>query len=182
MKPTLLLDLDDTLVKNDIDEFLPQYLRSFSTFVADKLDPNLFVRSLLAGTQAMVENRQPDCTLREVFKSVFYPLTRVDPATFQVVSDEFYDEIFPRLRSLTEPIPQAAELVSRAFDAGTIWRSQRTRSSPAVPSTIGSPGQISPLSNSSLTWSHPTKPSILPNRIRRFLLRHWEGWVGRMVP
>ena len=74
MDLTLLLDLDNTLLKNDIDLFLPQYLQAFSRQVAGQVDADQFLRSLLAGTQAMVKNRRPDRTLREAFETVFFPL------------------------------------------------------------------------------------------------------------
>ena len=118
LSTTLLLDLDDTLVKNNINQFLPRYLQAYSNAVADLIDPELFIRSLLAGTRAMAENRLPDCTLKEVFDSVFYPLTGVDPALFQAEADRFYDQVFPSLRNLTGPIPQAVEAVREARNRG----------------------------------------------------------------
>jgi len=111
----LLLDLDDTLLKNNIDVFLPEYLDAFSRFVGDRIDPHKFIKSLMAGTQAMVQNRQPDCTLKEVFDLVFFPLVGAKPDEFQAIADRFYREIFPGLRSLTQPIPQAQELVNQAI-------------------------------------------------------------------
>ncbi len=113
---SLLLDLDNTLLKNDISTFLPNYLKAFSEFAADFIPPDLFVRSLMAGTEAMINNRKPDCTLKEVFKSVFFPLTSTDPQSFQEVADQFYREVFPTLRRYTEPIPAAQDLVRQAID------------------------------------------------------------------
>jgi HAD superfamily hydrolase (TIGR01549 family) len=111
----LLLDLDDTLLKNNIDEFLPDYLDAFSRFVGERIDPQKFVTSLMAGTQAMLQNRQPDCTLKEAFDAVFFPLVGAKPDEFQAIADRFYQEVFPGLRSLTQPIPQAQELVKEAI-------------------------------------------------------------------
>lgn len=115
MNALLLLDLDDTLLRNNIDAFLPEYLNAFSSFVSDKIDQQTFVKSLMAGTQAMVRNRQPDCTLKEVFDSVFFPLTGAEPQDFQSIADLFYRDVFPSLRKLTEPIPQAQTLVDEAI-------------------------------------------------------------------
>ena len=55
MSLTLLLDLDNTLLKNDIEAFLPQYLGAFARQVAEQIDPDRFIQALHAGTQAMVE-------------------------------------------------------------------------------------------------------------------------------
>ncbi len=118
MSLTLLLDLDDTLLVNDIEAFLPNYLGAFSRQVAAYLDPDLFVRALLAGTREMVRNRRPDCTLQEVFEAVFYSLVNVERAEFQAVAERFYAEVFPTLQSLTSVRPQAVQLVEQAIERG----------------------------------------------------------------
>jgi len=118
MNLSLLIDLDDTLLKNDIDSFLPPYLDSFSKRVSPYIDPNKFVRTLLAGTQEMVKNRCPDRTLREVFEATFFSLLDVDKDRFQELADSFYSEAFPTLRYLTQPIPEAAQLVEESMRRG----------------------------------------------------------------
>lgn len=118
MKPTLLLDLDDTLLVNDIEAFIPVYLQRFSQEVAAVMNPELFVKALWAGTRAMMANRQPDCTLREVFESVFYPMVGSIQGTFQPIADRFYAEVFPTLREFTRFRPEAVELVEQARQAG----------------------------------------------------------------
>ncbi len=82
MSLTLLFDLDNTLLKNDVDTFLSHYLKAFARHVAGHVDPQLFVQALLAGTQAMGQNRRPDCTLREAFEAVFFPMLGVEPGDF----------------------------------------------------------------------------------------------------
>jgi FMN phosphatase YigB (HAD superfamily) len=115
---TLLLDLDDTLLQNDIDSFLPHYLEAFSKEVAAYVEPNRFVQTLLAGTQKMVKNQQPDCTLKEVFDASFFPALGVNPVKFQSLADDFYSRIFPKLRGLTNSRPEAIELVEIARERG----------------------------------------------------------------
>jgi HAD superfamily hydrolase (TIGR01549 family) len=115
---TLLLDLDNTLLENNIESFLPHYLGIFSKHVAPYIDPNCFVDNLLLGTRAMVKNRRPDRTLQEVFEEVFYTATRMDRIQFTGLADQFYAEIFPTLRSLTRPRPEAVQLVEQALARG----------------------------------------------------------------
>ncbi len=115
---TLLLDLDDTLLINKNEEFLPKYLERFSNEVAGIIKPDLFIRGLMAGTEAMVKNRQPDRTLQETFYSVFYPLIGVQPGKFNSIADNFYQNEFPKLSYLTEPIPAAENLVDQALQQG----------------------------------------------------------------
>ena len=60
MSRILLVDLDDTLLNNDIDAFLPHYLKAFGAYVAEQVDPKKFTQTLLAATSMMVKNRQND--------------------------------------------------------------------------------------------------------------------------
>ncbi len=118
MTLTLLLDLDDTLLLNNMDEFLPQYLATFSRHVAEFIPPEIFVQTLLTGTQAMVANRNPDCTLQEVFDQAFFSRLNVDEEKFRQLADQFYDEIFPSLQGLTSPAQGAERFVHQAVEKG----------------------------------------------------------------
>jgi FMN phosphatase YigB (HAD superfamily) len=115
---TLLLDLDDTLLSNQIDTFVPHYLQAFSQEVAGFINPELFLKALWAGTQAMADNRRPDRTLQATFEAAFFPLLGVERAAFQPLADRFYEQVFPTLRRLTQPKPGATDLVNAAFQRG----------------------------------------------------------------
>jgi FMN phosphatase YigB (HAD superfamily) len=115
---TLLIDLDDTLLQNDIHTFLPHYLKAFGKEVAPYVDPGRFVQKLMAGTQAMSQNRQPDCTLREVFEAVFFPGLGVDVEQFREIAEQFYAQVFPTLRHLTRPLASAVPLIEQAQARG----------------------------------------------------------------
>lgn len=118
MTLTLLLDLDDTLISNAIDSFLPVYVNKLAAFMADMIPPEDFISALLAGTRQMVHNQNPDCTLEQVFDAVFYPALGV---TKQDLSDkiaQFYIEVFPTLQELTRLRPEAVQVVREAFKRG----------------------------------------------------------------
>src|SRR4030042_7199288 len=95
---TLLLDLDDTLVENNIETFLPEYLQAFSQFIEPHINPQVFVEALLAGTRKMTRNQRPDCTLKEVFEEVFYSKVEVEPKVFEDLAANFYSQVFPTLQ------------------------------------------------------------------------------------
>lgn len=118
MSLILLLDLDDTLLENNVETFLPHYLGAFAGKVAPFIDPDKFVNALLAGTNEMVKNRRPDSTLKETFDSVFFPTLGLDVNQFQEIADRFYAEDFPDLQELTRPIPEAIQLVDQAMARG----------------------------------------------------------------
>ena len=118
MTLTLLLDLDDTLLGNQIDTFLPAYLQALSGYLAQHVEPDRMIAALLAATRRMVANQEPSCTLEEIFDEAFYPAIGVEKSRIRPVLDEFYERIFPSLRSLTQYRPEAVELVDAALDRG----------------------------------------------------------------
>lgn len=118
LTPTLLLDLDDTLLINNMDAFLPQYLSIFSQHVAEHIPPEIFIQTLLIGTQAMVNNRRPDCTLQDVFDQAFFSQVNVDADKFRQLAESFYQDIFPSLQHLTRPAEGAVDLVKQASERG----------------------------------------------------------------
>ncbi len=118
MPITLLLDLDDTLLNTNMDAFIPAYFQALSSALADLVDPEVMLPALMGGTKAMLVNKDPARTLREVFDDYFFPKLNMDRANLQVRIDQFYDEGFPRLGSLTTPIPEAVCLVDWAFEQG----------------------------------------------------------------
>lgn len=118
MPITLLLDLDDTLLNTNMDAFIPAYYRALSGALADQVSPQAMLPALVNGTKAMLSNRDPALTLREVFDAHFFPGLNVDRLALRERIEHFYDEVFPRLGSLTSPIPEAAGLVDWALAQG----------------------------------------------------------------
>jgi FMN phosphatase YigB (HAD superfamily) len=118
MPLTLLLDLDDTLLNTNMDTFIPAYFQALSGALADKVAPQVMLPALMGGTKAMLVNKDPALTLREVFDAHFFPRLAMDRSVLQERIDQFYDEEFPKLGSLTTPIPEAVCLVDWAFEQG----------------------------------------------------------------
>jgi FMN phosphatase YigB (HAD superfamily) len=118
MPITLLLDLDDTLLNTNMDAFIPAYFQALSGALADVVDPQVMLMALMGGTKAMLVNMDPARTLREVFDDYFFPKLNSDPSNLQGRIDQFYDQVFPTLGSLTSPIPEAVRLVDWAFAQG----------------------------------------------------------------
>jgi HAD superfamily hydrolase (TIGR01549 family) len=115
---TLLLDLDDTLLHNHVDKFLPAYLKLLSGELAPYASPEVMVPQLLSATRIMAENLRPDCTLKLVFDAAFYPALGLAAEDLQDFLEHFYEEKFPRLQSLTRPKQEAVRLVQAAFERG----------------------------------------------------------------
>ena len=118
MPVTLLLDLDDTLLNTNMDAFIPAYFQALSGALADVIAPLAMLPALMEGTKAMLANRDPALILRDVFDAHFFPKLKMDRSVLQGRIDQFYDDVFPRLGSLTTPIPEAVCLVDWAFEQG----------------------------------------------------------------
>ncbi len=118
MALTLLLDLDNTLLGNEMDTFLPAYLQALSGHLSSYVDPDRMIAALLDGTRRMAGNQDPGCLLEEVFDDVFYPAIGIEKATIRPVIDSFYEQVFPSLQSLTQFRPKAVRLVDAALSRG----------------------------------------------------------------
>ena len=118
MNLTLLLDLDDTLLDSNMDDFIPVYFQALSGFLKDRVQPDQMLPALMAGTQKMMVNNDPSKTLQQVFDAEFFPLLGLAREELQPVIDRFYEEVFPALHYLTRPRPEAVELVEWALAQG----------------------------------------------------------------
>jgi len=118
MNLTLLLDLDNTLLDSSMDTFLPAYFTAFSSYFQDQVDPQLMISALLSGTRKMMANTDPSRTLRQVFDADFFPKIGLPREELQPRIDQFYDDAFPTLRTLTNLRPEAIELVEWAAEQG----------------------------------------------------------------
>lgn len=118
MITTLLLDLDDTLLTNNMNRFLPEYLRRFGEFMSETVDPDKFVGQIMTGTNAMLQDADPTRTMERAFAEVFYPALALDEQETLPLLARFYREVFPDLRSITETRSGARELVKAALSTG----------------------------------------------------------------
>lgn len=115
---TLLLDLDDTLLSTNMDVFVPAYFQALAQHMASRVEPEVMLPALVAGTRDMMGSDDPARTLREVFDLRFYPGLGVARNDILPVIEDFYDNVFPGLGTLTSPRPEAVELVEWAFEQG----------------------------------------------------------------
>lgn len=120
MSPILLIDLDDTLLENSIETFLPAYLKALSKHLSNHLQPEVMIRELLRATDQMLVNQNPQKTLEEVFDETFYPAVKVSKEELKPVIESFYRRVFPTLKSITRPKPEAKALIEYALKKG--WK------------------------------------------------------------
>lgn len=118
MTQTLLVDLDDTLLGNDMGVFLPAYLQALGAHLASYAPPEQLVRVLLASTRQMIQNDRPDRSLKEVFDSEFFPALNLRPEDLEEAIRSFYEQVFPTLQGVTRALPQAVAFIERAQQLG----------------------------------------------------------------
>jgi FMN phosphatase YigB (HAD superfamily) len=118
MIEAVLFDLDDTLLGNNMEQFISQYFVMLGEYAQPYLDRDTFLKELLFSTQAAMANTDTAVSNREVFWAVFQERTGLDPAELEPFFDEFYRHQFPRLQTVTEHRPVAADLVRLCFEQG----------------------------------------------------------------
>jgi HAD superfamily hydrolase (TIGR01549 family) len=114
----ILFDLDDTLLGNNTEEFLRNYLPLLANYVKPYMDRDLFVAELMTGTQAMINNKNRELSNRNVFWDVFSARTGLNQEIFEPYVAKFYLEEFGSLQSRTRNFPEAAVLMSSCFELG----------------------------------------------------------------
>lgn len=114
----LLLDLDDTLLLNDMETFAPGYFRALLDKMRTVCPPVRFMEALQVGTEAMMRNDGRNGSNADVFAREFLP--RVDRRAEEIMPylERFYREDFDALRRLTGVDPDARRLVSLARARG----------------------------------------------------------------
>ena len=118
MNLTLLLDLDNTLLDSNVDDFVPVYFQALSDFLKEHVHPDKMISALMAGTSKMMFSNDPSKTLQQVFDAEFFPQLGLARKELQPAIDRFYEEVFPTLHYLTRPRPDAITLVKWALSQG----------------------------------------------------------------
>jgi len=114
----ILLDLDDTLIVNDMDAFGSAYFQALTKRMSAICPPVRFVEALQAGTHAMLHNDGRAGTNADVFLSEFLPRAGIRAEDALPLFDRFYREDFEALRPTTSVDPDARRLVMLARQEG----------------------------------------------------------------
>ncbi len=119
MLKAVLFDLDGTLLPVDTGEFMEEYLKDLAGTVHTLLDPQLFVKALLASTSAVMDNKDPEITNADVFWGDFRRRLGDCINELEPLLERFYAERFGGLIRVARPSPQQArKSVEAALDRG----------------------------------------------------------------
>ncbi|HSR46360.1 MAG TPA: DinB family protein [Anaerolineales bacterium] len=114
----LLVDLDDTLLENDVSRFLPAYLGLLTKDLSAFGPPDRVVGAVQRGTEAMLANADPAVTLLEAFFRGFTEVSGGPTAPVAEAIRRFYAESYPSLSRLTRPMVGAGDLLKEAAGRG----------------------------------------------------------------
>jgi len=118
MFKAILFDLDDTLLGNSMERFVPAYFQALTRYVAHLIQPDRLIAELLRATRAMEANDGSGPTNEELFAAAFYPALGYERAALEPIFRQFYADEFPKLRGLTYTLPEARLVVEQAFAHG----------------------------------------------------------------
>ncbi len=118
MPLTLLLDLDDTLLINPMKPFMEGYLSLLSQHLENYVSADLMINRLIKATDKMVDKVHTYQTLEMVFDADFYPPLGLQAQELRSTIYHFYTDIFPALKEITTPRPEAIKAVKHAFSFG----------------------------------------------------------------
>lgn len=114
----LLFDLDDTLLGNVANDFMPSYLKAISTNFDAIINPKQFLYGLRNGTLKMLANLDPAKTLEEIFDENFYPSLGIPKEKIIDQINNFYIQVYPALKNNTIVIPEAFHLLHSLIEDG----------------------------------------------------------------
>lgn len=174
----ILFDLDDTLLVNPMDTFIPAYLAALTRFMADRLDPDRLTGSLLRAIRVMDRDTDWNRTNAEVFFDAFLPPLGGCREELEPAFDRFYTEAFSSLSTITSPNPDGPPAVEWARRTG---RQVVVATNPMFPASAirqrlewaGLPPEevgfdlVTTLENSHSTKAHPEYYSEIARRLGR---------------
>ncbi len=114
MSVTLLIDLDDPLLINPLESFMPAYIKLLSKKLAPQIAPERMVPQLLAATDCMIKIPALNKTLEQTFDENFYPMLGLEKAEIDPLINDFYQNEFNELEQVTRLRPEAVKLIDYA--------------------------------------------------------------------
>lgn len=118
MIKAVLLDLDNTLIRNPDRAFAMAFLQQLDAFVVSQWQHTDFSRHLVSGIKAQQEPREPADTNYHVMRKAIQQTLDIDDTELRTILNTFYAEIYPRLRDCISPVHDASVLVDDLLASG----------------------------------------------------------------
>lgn len=122
MLKALLLDLDNTLLGNEMKHFMPRYFALIAEHMAPVTQDAAFefVPAMIAATRQVIANTRPELTNQALFWEALEQETSWDWSARNgpAFLDRFYQGSYNQLQAVTKFRPAAVALVEWAFERG----------------------------------------------------------------
>ncbi len=118
MLKAILFDLDDTLLGNHVDTFVPRYFKLLGAYAAELLPAEQLIQALLTCTELTIQNVDGTRSNYDVFWEAFTARTGLNTAVAEPFFARFYEEVFPQLQVVTTVRSSARPLVQQCLNAG----------------------------------------------------------------
>ena len=114
MFKAILFDLDDTLLRNEMHEFVNAYWGTLLPKITKVFPDHHIKDAILAGTQAMMQTRRSDKSLRDIFIDTFESITQLDFLDVEPIFFDYYKREYCEIRKVTQKITGARTAVESA--------------------------------------------------------------------
>jgi FMN phosphatase YigB (HAD superfamily) len=116
MIKAILLDLDDTLIQNDMNAFFPRYMSLLASHLADVVPSDDFFRHAMDAAQVAIRSENPITTNYEEFMAHFLSKVEHEADEMEPLFADFYASRFAALSDAIRPQPAAAGLLEYLFE------------------------------------------------------------------
>jgi FMN phosphatase YigB (HAD superfamily) len=108
----ILFDLDGTLLRVQMREFIPQYILGLSAYCADRVKPKKFEKALLASIRDLIHTEGDSSMTNEerVYREMLKNLALPESVMRESLA-HFKDNGLAELEELIQPIPLAGKIV-----------------------------------------------------------------------
>lgn len=110
----ILFDLDDTLLRNEMNTFVKAYWSTLLPKIQNVFPDHQIKDAILAGTQAMIKTTRSDTALRDIFINVFESITKLDFRDVEPIFFNYYQNEYKNIQDVTRPINGARTALQQA--------------------------------------------------------------------
>jgi FMN phosphatase YigB (HAD superfamily) len=111
----ILFDLDDTLLRNDVDQFLSAYFRTLTPHISHYFPKEDFYHIFHTATRAVLMAKPSSQTLLQVFIDAFEKNTTTRFSDIAAALEKYYETDFSKISNLTRSVPQGRKAVETAY-------------------------------------------------------------------
>lgn len=110
----ILFDLDDTLLRNEMNAFVNAYFGTLMPKIANVFPETNVRDAIMTATQSMIASKNPKETLRHVFIADFESITGLDFSTVEPLFMDYYENEYRKVANVTSRVAHAQAALQAA--------------------------------------------------------------------